>query len=292
MKLTRKEKGAMSVTEHLTVTAQNAALLQQLSPQNQAYWDALVVALRQQPKFKDEATLQQHLRELLPSLIVAQSAQQTAAQFYGGDPETVAAKMGQPARTKPQWLTWDLLVPVLIFISSGILPAIILPAIPLQGLLVAVQFGLFVIAMVVGLGVTRQATLRRRVLSWLAIVVVLLVAMGIAAKTVPARGLVYFPRGGGSLVLVGFALVVTGFTWWHHRRHVTSWFPAVLGSLWITTLLALLARFTGTAGLMVTTTGNLLIGVGTILGDVSILIIGWHIWQLRQTLAQKATDEH
>nr|WP_225428292.1 hypothetical protein [Levilactobacillus enshiensis] len=272
-----------ALAERTTITEQNAALRQQLSPQNQAYWDELVSKLRQQPKFADEAVLQKYLRELLPSLLVAQSAQQTAQQFYGADPATVAVKMGRVARAKPSWLTWDLLVPLLIFTLGTIIPSAILPAVPFQLLLVGLEYGFFVIAMALGIGVTQRIhTPRGQIASWLVIIIALLLAMRVAAQTVPAQGLVYLTRVGGSITLLVFAIVVTGLTWWHHRRHANSWFPAILGSLWITTLLALLARMPATSGLMVTSAGNLLIALGTILGDLSILIIGWHIWQARK----------
>lgn len=271
------------MAERLTIAEQNQALREQLSPKNQAYWDDLVSALRQQPKFADETVLQKHLRELLPSLLVAQSAQQSAAKFYGADPQTIAKKMGETStQSRPAWLSWDLLVPVLIFLLGVILPAAILPAVPLQGLLITVQFGLFIIAMALGIWLTQHVTPRGQLVGWLVIIVGLIAAMGVAARTVPAHGLIYLTRVGGSITLLIFAVVVTGFTWWHHRRHADSWFPAILGSLWITTLLALLARFPLTSGLMVTSTGNLLIALGTILADASILIIGWHIWQIRR----------
>jgi len=275
-------RGVAILAERLTIAEQNQALREQLSPENQAYWDDLVAALRQQPKFSDEDKLQRQLRELLPNLLVAQSSQKSAQQFYGADPATVAAQMAEPAKTKVTWLSWDLLVPVLIFILGVILPAAILPAVPLQGLLIAVQFGLFIIAMALGIWVAQRVTAQAQLIGWLVVIVALIIAMWVAARIVPAQGLIYLTRVGGSITLLVFALVVTGLTWWHHRRHADSWFPAILGSLWITTLLALLARFPLTSGLMVTSAGNLLIALGTILADASILIIGWHIWQVRQ----------
>lgn len=274
-------RGVANLANRLTIAEQNRELREQLSPENQAYWDDLVTALRQQSRFADEEKLQRHLREQLPQLLVAQSNDQSAAQFYGADPQTVAEKMGS-AQQRPTWWTWDLLVPVLIFVLGVILPAAILPAVPLQGLLIAVQFGLFVIAMALGIWLSQRVAPQGQVIGWLVIVVGLVLAMWIAARTVPAAGLVYLTRGGGSVALLIFAVAVTALTWWHHRRHADSWFPAILGSLWITTLLALLARFPLTSGLMVTSSGNFLIAVGTVLADASILIIGWHIWQVRQ----------
>ncbi len=275
-------RGVAILAERLTIAEQNQALREQLSPENQAYWDDLVAALRQQPKFSDEDKLQRQLRELLPNLLVAQSSQKSAQQFYGADPATVAAQIGAPAKAKATWLSWDLLVPVLIFILGVILPAAILPAVPLQGLLITVQFGLFIVAMALGIWVAQRVTAQAQLIGWLVVIVALIIAMWVAARIVPAQGLIYLTRVGGSITLLVFALVVTGLTWWHHRRHADSWFPAILGSLWITTLLALLARFPLTSGLMVTSAGNLLIALGTILADASILIIGWHIWQVRQ----------
>ncbi|MFC6208147.1 hypothetical protein [Levilactobacillus tongjiangensis] len=192
-------------------------------------------------------------------------------------------------QTKPQWWSWDLLVPLLIFTLGTILPSVILPAVPFQLLLVAVQYGLFVIAMALGLWLTQRASARGSLIGWLIIIIGLLVAMWIAARTVPAMGLVYLTRFGGSLTLLLFAVVVTGLTWWHQRRHANSWFPAILGSLWITTLLALLARIPLTSSLMVTSAGSWLIALGTILGDVSVLVIGWHIWIARQN--EQSQDE-
>lgn len=278
-----KRRGVAILAERLTVAQQNQALRQQLSPDNQAYWDEFVTALRQQPQFKNDTKLQKYLRGQLPDLLVAQSNQQTAAQFFGDDPQAAAKKAGAVSMTTgPSWLSWDLLVPVLIFVLGVILPAAILPAVPLQGLLISIQFGFFVIAMALGIWWSQRATGQVQLVGWLVIIVALIVAMWVAARMVPARGLIYLPRVGGSVVLVLFALVVTGLTWWHRRRHADSWFPAILGSLWITTLLALLARFPLTSGLMVTSAGNLLIALGTVLADASILMIGWHIWQIRQ----------
>jgi len=94
-------------------------------------------------------------------------------------------------QTKPQWWSWDLLVPLLIFTLGTILPSVILPAVPFQLLLVAVQYGLFVIAMALGLWLTQRASARGSIIGWLIIIIGLLVAMWIAARTVPAMGLVY-----------------------------------------------------------------------------------------------------
>nr|WP_125576115.1 hypothetical protein [Levilactobacillus angrenensis] len=270
------------MANRLTIAEQNQELREQLSPENQAYWDELVTALQQQPRFADEGKRQRYLREQLPQLLVAQSNGQTAAEFYGADPQTAAAKMGSTARKRPTWWTWDLLVPVLIFVLGVILPAAILPAVPLQGLLIAIQFGLFIIAMALGIWLSQRVAPQGQVIGWLVIVVGLVLAMWVAARTVPAAGLLYLTRVGGSVALLIFAVAITLLTWWHHWRHADSWFPAILGSLWITTLLALLARFPLTSGLMVTASGNFLIAVGTVLADASILIIGWHIWQVRQ----------
>lgn len=269
-----------------TIMKQNAALRQKLTPENRAYWDELVERLRQQPKYADEGFLQRELRDLLDEVITAQTAGQTAADYLGGGPATVAIALGKLTRQRPWWQNWDLLVPILIFTLGTILPGVILPAVPLQLLLVAVQYGLFLVAMGLGVWLTHRFTARGRLIGWLVIIVGLLAAMGLAARLVPARGLVYLTRVGGSLTLIVFALVVTGLAWWQNRQHPNSWLPAILGSLWITTLLALLARFPLTSSLMVTSTGNVLIGLGTLLGDASVLIMGWHIWQARQ----KATD--
>lgn len=274
-------RGVANLANRLTIAEQNQELRSQLSPENQAYWDELVAALKQHPRFADDGKLQRFLREQLPQVLVAQSNGQTTAQFYGMDAQAAAVKLGS-ARQHPTWWSWDLLVPVLIFVLGVILPAAILPAVPLQGLLIAVQFGLFVIAMALGIWVSQHLGAQGQVLSWLVIIVALVVTMRVAAQTVPAAGLLYLTRGGGSVALIAFAVIVTGLTWWHHQRHADSWFPAILGSLWITTLLALLARFPLTSGLMVTSAGNLLIAIGTVLADASILIIGWHIWQIRQ----------
>ncbi|TGD19785.1 hypothetical protein EGT51_02825 [Levilactobacillus suantsaiihabitans] len=274
-------RGVANLANRLTIAEQNQELRSQLSPENQAYWDELVAALKQHPRFADDGKLQRFLREQLPQVLVAQSNGQTTAQFYGMDAQAAAVKLGS-ARQRPTWWSWDLLVPVLIFVLGVILPAAILPAVPLQGLLIAVQFGLFVIAMALGIWVSQHLGAQGQVLSWLVIIVALVVAMRVAAQTVPAAGLLYLTRGGGSVALIAFAVIVTGLTWWHHQRHADSWFPAILGSLWITTLLALLARFPLTSGLMVTSAGNLLIAIGTVLADASILMIGWHIWQIRQ----------
>jgi len=285
MGLLSETRGVAILAERLSIAEQNQALREQLSPENQAYWDDLVAALRQQPKYANEDTLQRKLREILPNLLVAQSKEQSAQDFFGADPQTVAAQVGA-ASTKPTWLTWDLLVPVLIFILGVVLPAAILPAVPLQGLLITVQFGIFVIAMILGIWLAGRVNSQMQLVGWLVIIVALFLATWLAARIVPARGLIYLTRGGGSVFLLVFALAVTGLTWWHHRRHADSWFPAILGSLWITTLLGLLARFPLTSGLMVTSAGNLLIALGTVLADASILIIGWHIWQLRQNKSE------
>ena len=255
---------------------------QKLNPENQAYWDKLVERMREQPKYADEGFLQRELRDLLDEVVAAQDAGQTAADYLGGGPATVAIALGKLPRSRPWWQNWDLLVPLLIFTLGTILPGVILPAVPLQLLLVAVQYGLFIIAMGLGVWLTHRFTARGRLIGWLVIIVGLLAAMSLAARLVPVRGLVYLTRVGGSLTLIVFALVVTGLAWWQNRQHPNSWLPAVLGSLWITTLLALLARVPLTSGLMVTSAGNVLIGLGTLLGDASFLIIGWHIWQARQ----------
>ena len=265
-----------------TIIKQNAAMRQKLNPENQAYWDKLVERMREQPKYADEGFLQRELRDLLDEVVAAQDAGQTAADYLGGGPATVAIALGKLPRSRPWWQNWDLLVPLLIFTLGTILPGVILPAVPLQLLLVAVQYGLFIIAMGLGVWLTHRFTARGRLIGWLVIIVGLLAAMSLAARLVPVRGLVYLTRVGGSLTLIVFALVVTGLAWWQNRQHPNSWLPAVLGSLWITTLLALLARNQLTSGLMVTSAGNVLIGLGTLLGDASFLIIGWHIWQARQ----------
>ncbi|KRN01990.1 hypothetical protein FD13_GL000444 [Levilactobacillus senmaizukei DSM 21775 = NBRC 103853] len=185
-------------------------------------------------------------------------------------------------QTKSRW-NWDLLVPLLIFTLGTILPTVILPAIPLQLGLVAVQYGLFIVAMLLGWWLQRRVSSPQgRLIGWLIVILGLLVAMWVAAHIVPAVGLIFLNREIGTLIWLGFAVLVSGFTWWHRRRQPLSWFPAILGSLWITTFLAMLARVPATAGLMVTATGNILIAFGTILGDASILIIGWRIWQDRQ----------
>lgn len=269
-----------------TIIKQNAAMRQQLNPENRAYWDELVERLREQSKYADERVLQRDLRDLLNEVVSAQTAGQTAADYLGGGPATVAIALGKMAQPRPWWQNWDWLVPLLIFTLGTILPGVILPAVPLQLLLVAIQYGLFLIAMGLGVWLTRRFTDRGRLVGWLVIIVGLLVAMSLAARLVPARGLVYLTRVGGSIALIIFALVITALAWWQKRQQPNAWLPAVLGSLWITTALALLARFPLTSGLMVTSTGNLLIGVGTILGDVSVLIIGWHIWQARQQPAK------
>jgi len=196
--------------------------------------------------------------------------------------------MGKLVNQRPWWQTWDALVPLLVFTLGTILPSVILPAVPLQMLLVAVQYGLFILAMGLGLWLTQRFTARGRLVGWLVIIVGLLAAMGIAARTVPVHGLVYLTRVGGSITLLIFAVVITGLAWWQNRQHPNSWLPAVLGSLWITTLLALLARMPATSGLMVTGAGNFLIGLGTLLGDVSVLIIGRRIWQARQQKADES----
>lgn len=265
-----------------TIIKQNAAMRQKLNPENQAYWDELVERMREQPKYTDEGVLQRDLRDLLDEVLSAQTAGQTAADYLGGGPATVAIALGKLAQPQSWWRTWDLLVPILIFTLGTILPGVILPAVPLQLLLVAVQYGLFIVAMGLGIWLTQRFTVRGRLIGWLVIIVGLLAAMSLAARWVPARGLVYLPRVGGSVTFIVFALVVTGLAWWQKRQQPNSWLPAVLGSLWITTLLALLARFPLTSSLMVTSAGNFLIGLGTLLGDVSVLIIGWHIWQARQ----------
>lgn len=265
-----------------TIIKQNAAMRNQLNPENQAYWDELVERMREQPKYADENFLQREMRALLDEVTTAQAAGQSAEDYLGGGPATVAVALGKLEQPRPWWQTWDLLVPLLFFTLGTILPGVILPAVPLQLLLVTVQYGLFIVAMALGLWLTHQFTARGRLIGWLVIVVGLLAAMSLAARLVPARGLIYLTRVGGSVTLIVFALVITGLAWWQNRQHPNSWLPAILGSLWITMVLALLARFPLTSSLMVTSAGNFLIGLGTLLGDVSVLIIGWHIWQARQ----------
>ncbi len=271
-----------------TIIKRNAAMREQLNTVNQAYWSQLVRHLREQPKYAaDETLLQRDLADLLTEILAAQKNGQSAEDYLSGGPATVAIAMGKLVNQRPWWQTWDALVPLLVFTLGTILPGVILPAVPLQMLLVAVQYGLFILAMGLGLWLTQRFTARGRLVGWLVIIVGLLAAMGIAARTVPVHGLVYLTRVGGSLTLLIFAAVITGLAWWQNRQHPNSWLPAVLGSLWITTLLALLARIPATSGLMVTGAGNFLIGLGTLLGDVSVLIIGWRIWQARQ----QKTDE-
>lgn len=272
-----------------TIIKRNAAMREQLNTVNQAYWSQLVRHLREQPKYAaDEALLQRDLSDLLTEILAAQENGQSAEDYLSGGPATVAIAMGKLVNQRPWWQTWDALVPLLVFTLGTILPSVILPAVPLQMLLVAVQYGLFILAMGLGLWLTQRFTARGRLVGWLVIIVGLLAAMGIAARTVPVHGLVYLTRVGGSITLLIFAVVITGLTWWQNRQHPNSWLPAVLGSLWITTLLALLARMPATSGLMVTGAGNFLIGLGTLLGDVSVLIIGWRIWQARQQKADES----
>lgn len=272
-----------------TIIKRNAAMQEQLNTVNQAYWSQLVRHLREQPKYAaDETLLQRDLADLLTEILAAQEAGQSAKDYLSGGPATVAIAMGKLVKQRPWWQTWDALVPLLVFTLGTILPAVILPAVPLQMLLVAVQYGLFFLAMGLGLWLTQRFTARGRLIGWLVIVVGLLAAMGIAARTIPAHGLVYLTRVGGSIALLVFAVVVTGLAWWQNRQHPNAWLPAVLGSLWITTLLALLARIPATSGLMVTSAGNFLIGLGTLLGDVSVLIIGWRIWRARQQKTEES----
>ncbi|WP_395321624.1 hypothetical protein [Levilactobacillus parabrevis] len=272
-----------------TIIKRNAVMRDQLNTVNQAYWSQLVKHLREQPKYAaNETLLQRDLADLLTEILAAQKAGQSAEDYLSGGPATVAIAMGKLVEQRPWWQTWDALVPLLVFTLGTILPSVILPAVPLQLLLVAVQYGLFILAMGLGLWLTQRFTIRGRLIGWLVIIVGLLAAMGIAARTVPAHGLVYLTRVGGSITLLVFAVIITGLAWWQNRQHPNAWLPAVLGSLWITTLLALLARFPATSGLMVTSAGNLLIGLGTLLGDASVLIIGWRIWQARQHKAEDA----
>lgn len=275
-------KGVSVVARIATIIKENATLRGQLSPENRSYWDDLVENMRQQAKFRKETVLQRELHDLLPEIIAAQKAGRDAEDFFGGGPATIAIALGKTGSRRPWWWNWDLLVPLLIFTLGTILPGVILPAVPLQLLLVGVEYGLFIVALVIGIWLTPRFTERGRVVAWLIVIVALLVAMRVAATTIPPVGLVYLTRGGGSIALIVFAVLVTGLTWWQNRVHPNSWLPAVLGSLWITTFLALLARVPATSGLMVTTSGNLLIALGTLLGDASVLIIGWHIWQARQ----------
>lgn len=272
-----------------TIIKRNATMREQLNTVNQAYWSQLVWHLREQPKYAaDETVLQRDLADLLTEILAAQKNGQSAEDYLSGGPATVAIAMGKLVNQRPWWQTWDALVPLLVFTLGTILPSVILPAVPLQMLLVAVQYGLFILAMGLGLWLTQRFTARGRLVGWLVILVGLLAAMGIAARMVPVHGLVYLTRVGGSLTLLIFAVVITGLAWWQNRQHPNSWLPAVLGSLWITTLLALLARMPATSGLMVTGAGNFLIGLGTLLGDVSVLIIGRRIWQARQQKADES----
>lgn len=265
------------------MTAQNAALREQLTPTNREYWDQLAGLLAQQPKPTSDA----QIHDLLTGLLVAQNRQEDASQFFGGTPEEAVRTLTATLWPRPWWLTSDLWFPFILFTVGIILPTVILPAVPLQLSLVAVQYGLLVIALGLGIWLAPKFSPRGRLVSWGIIVVALLAALSVAARWVPAAGLVYLTRKGGSVFLLAFAVVVTGLIVGVQRRQTASWLPALTADVWITTLLALMARIAPTSSLMVTATGNLVIALGTILGDLSILIIGWHIWQTRQS----ANDE-
>ena len=272
------------MAEQPTIQTQNAALREQLTSENQAYWDQLVVALREDPRLQDEETFQAYLNALLPGFITAQKNGQTAADYYHGDPIAAAQRLTKVKKTRPWWLTTDLWFPLGLFIVGLILPTIILPAVPLQTLLVAVQLVLLVIAVALGIWLAPHVGPRGRAIGWVAIAVVLLVALNLVAKVLPAVGLVYVTRKGGSIVLLLFAIAMTALILWDQRRHPNSWLPALIADLWIMTVLALIGRIAPTAGLMATSTGTVMIGLGTLIGDVSILVSGWHIWRQRQAL--------
>ena len=283
------KKGVAGVAEQPSMTEQNQALEQQLTTDNRAYWDELVRALRQDPRLQDEELFQQYLNVQLTGLVAAQQQNQSAAEHYGGNPVKAANRLLKAAaphedRHRPWWLTADLWFPLGLFVVALILPTVILPAVPLQLLLVGVQLLLLVVAVALGIWVTPRVGARGRAIAWGVIAVVLIIALNLVAKVLPAAGLVYITRKGGSIALLLFAVIVTALIIWEQHRHEDSWLPALIADLWIMTVLALLARINPTAGLMATTTGTLLIGLGTLVGDISILISGWHIWRQRQAV--------
>lgn len=260
------------------IVKENEALKAQLTPTNRDYWEQLMTLLDRQPK----RTSPQQVHDLLTGLLVAQSRQEDAAQFFGGTPDQAVKILTATLWPRPWWLTADLWFPFILFTIGIVLPPAILPAVPLQLSLVAVQYLALVIALGLGIWVTAHLGLRGRIISWGVLIVLLVAALSFATRWVPAAGLIYLTRKGGSLFLVAFAVIVTVLIVWHQRRHANSWLPALTADLWIMTLLALLARVAPTSSMMVTATGNLIIAVGTILGDLSVLVIGWHIWQQRQ----------
>lgn len=265
-----------------TMTTQNAALRDQLTPTNREYWDQLVVLLAQQPHHTSDA----QLHDLLTGLLVAQERQEDASQFFGGTPAEAVRTLTATLWPRPWWLTSDLWFPFILFTIGIILPTAILPAVPLQASLMAVQYGLLVIALGLGIWLAPKFSPRGRLVSWGLIIVVLLAVLSVAARWVPAAGLFYLTRKGGSVFLLVFAVALTALIVVVQRRQPESWLPALTADVWITTLLALMARIAPTSSLMVTAMGNLIIALGTILGDLSILIIGWHIWQTRQAHQQ------
>lgn len=271
------------MAQRQTMTEKNAALREQLTAENQTYWDQLVSLLAQQPKFaaRPEA-LQRQLHDLLTQVVAAQANHQSTADFFSQAPEKIAAQLGESLWQRPWWLTMDLWFPILLFFLGTILPTVILPGVPFQGLSIAVQFGLFLVALAIGIWLLPRFTTRGRTIGWGLIIVLLLLALGMAARLVPAVGLIYVTRKGGSLFLLALAVILTGVIVWDHRRRPDSWLPALTANLWITTALALLARVNPTATMMVGPSGGVLIILGTLLGDISILVIGWHIWRSRR----------
>lgn len=270
--------------ETSVIVQENTALRTQLTPENLQFWDQLEPLLRQDPRLQDEETLQEYLNTQLTALVAAQKQGQTAAAYYHGDPIAAAQRLMKGPKRRPWWWTHDLWFPLGLFVVGLVLPTIILPAVPLQLLAVGVQLVLLVVALALGIWLTPNLGPRGRAIGWGVIVVALLVSLNLVGRSLPAVGLVYITRKGGSIFLLLFAVVLTGLILWDQRRHPDSWLPALIAALWIMTVLGLLARMAPTAGLMATSTGTLMIGAGTLVGDVSILVSGWHIWRQRQAL--------
>ncbi len=272
----------ISVAEHPTYSAANAALRAQLTTENQAYWDQLVAALRQDPRFTDEETFQEYLGVLLPGFLAAQRANKSAGDYWHGDPLAAAQRLMKRQKGHPWWWSTDLFFPLGLFFVGLVLPTVILPAVPLQLLKIGVQLVLLVVAVILGLWLTPRFATRGQLVSWGLIAVGLLIIWNLVGRALPAVGLVYVTRKGGSLALLAVAVILTVLILWDQRRHPNSWLPALVADLWIMTVLALIARINPWSSLMVTSTGNLLIGLGTLVGDISILVSGWHIWRQRR----------
>lgn len=266
------------MAKHPAIATQNAALRDQLTASNRDYWDRLVALLAKQPK----RTSDRQLHDLLTGLLIAQQRDEPASQFFGGEPEDAVETLLTTLWPRPWWLTADLGFPFLLLTIGIVLPTAFLPAVPLQAPLLAVQYGLLIVALAIGTWLTPKFAFKGQIVSWGIIVLVLLVALNLAARWVPTAGLIFLTRKGGTVFLLAFAVIVTALIVWAKKRRTETWLPALTADLWITILLAVMARVTPTSALMVTTTGSILIAIGTVIGDLSILIIGWHIWQTRQ----------